>query len=652
MGAKAQGIQDSVFTIPIVDINAKYIFKKEDAGMTKTLVDSMVLVQKISQSLSSLLSENTPVFIKSKGRGALATASFRGTAPSHTQVQWNGLNINSPMTGMVDFSLIPIYFIDDLSLEHGGASIASQSGGLGGVINLGNQVRWDDPFEFKYIQTIGSYHTYNEFLSLGFGNKKFQSKTRVYLNQSRNDFTFINRHNFDKIDPVTGNFIHPKDTNKLADYTKYGLLQELYWKPNNSNVFSVRYWGQFADRSLPRVISYEGPVDSNINNQVDVDHRGIVDWKHYGKKSKLVVKAGGAKKSLDYTLKNQVGGDGAKCAIDSKSTSYQLQNSVDYNYDFTETLSLNSSASWSKSWVDTHESVKKTGYNKDRESVSLFASLSKGLWDRVNVTAQARQEWQDYDALDAIWFSGFDFRVFQDYNLILKGNVSRNYHAPTLNDLYWQPGGNPNLKPEDGYTYEVGLEDYWSNTKTTFKWDVTAYYSDIDNWIIWIPSVKGFWEPRNVKNVISKGVEVNTTLTGQMNYFRYKLKATYAYTSSVNYEKSDVWGDESYGKQLVYIPLHSANFLAKVDFKNFFVSYQYNFFSERFTTTSNNVSIRRWLYPYHMNDLSLGVNLYKKRDRYVQLKCEVFNLFNEVYHSVLYSPMPKRNYEVTLLLKL
>ncbi len=33
----------------------------------------------------------------------MATASMRGTAPSHTKVTWNGMSLNSPMLGMVDF---------------------------------------------------------------------------------------------------------------------------------------------------------------------------------------------------------------------------------------------------------------------------------------------------------------------------------------------------------------------------------------------------------------------------------------------------------------------------------------------------------------------------------------------------------------------
>ena len=135
----SQGIRDSVFRIEGVSVAAERIFVKEQAGMKQTQVDTTVLQNKAVLSLSDLLSENTSVFIKNHGRGALATASFRGTAASHTQVNWNGISINSPMAGMVDFSLIPVYLIDELNLKHGPASLADGVGGIGGSINLYNR---------------------------------------------------------------------------------------------------------------------------------------------------------------------------------------------------------------------------------------------------------------------------------------------------------------------------------------------------------------------------------------------------------------------------------------------------------------------------------------------------------------------------------
>ena len=43
----------------------------------------------------------------------------------------------------------------------------------------------------------------------------------------------------------------------------------------------------------------------------------------------------------------------------------------------------------------------------------------------------------------------------------LKASGARSYRAPTMNDLYWnemlRPSGNPDLRPETGYTGELGV---------------------------------------------------------------------------------------------------------------------------------------------------------------------------------------------------
>lgn len=645
----SQGIRDSVFLIQQVEVSADRIFMKEEAGMKETKVDSLVLSGKINLSLSELLSENTSVFIKSHGRGALATASFRGMAASHTQVNWNGININTPMAGMVDFSLIPVYIIDDLNLKHGTASIADRSGGLGGSINISNSVNWNKKFHFKYLQGIGSYKSFDEFLHIGVGNKKLQIQTRLYHNYSKNNYSFINR-GIGNIDPQTGEVVNPLDTNDNADYTKYGILQELYYRPDYKNIVSVKYWGQWADRTIPRATSYEGPDNSNLNNQKDTDHKLVLDWKHFTNKSKLILRSGYSGKQLDYTLKNHVPGLGLIPAIYSESTQKSFLNSISFSYMFNEKLSIESNLDANLHDVISRDSVQKTGYEQQRFELSYFLAVRKNFADRFNINLMIRQDWIDEKLVPLVPFLGFDFRIIKEKELFLKGNIARNYHQPSLNDLYWQPGGNPDLLPEEGISYEIGLEYLTKINNHILKTELTAYRSDIDNWIIWIPSYKGYWEPRNIKKVLSQGIELNLQVNGNIGKVVYKASGTYAYTSSINYGDPLVWGDESYGKQLVYVPLHSGNFLINLSYKHFFISYQYNFYSERFTTSSNDIARRDWLYPYFMNDIIIGKEIQVKKLAF-SLEFKVYDIFNETYHSILYRPMPGRNYLLLFMIK-
>ena len=646
----SQGIQDSVFQIDGVEVRAERIFVKEQAGMKETEIDSVIFKDKVNLSLSDLLSENTAVFIKNHGRGALATASFRGTAASHTRVNWNGIIINSPMAGMVDFSLIPVYIIDELNLKHGSASMADQSGGIGGSINIQNSVNWDNRSKIKYVQGIGSYRTFDEFFHVETGKEKVRIKTRLYHNYSKNDYTFINR-GIGTLDPETGEIIHPLDTNDNAAYSRYGVLQEIYYRPGSNHVFSLKYWGQQSDRTIPRATSYEGPDNSNLNNQSDTDHKVVVDWKYYGQQSKLLLRSGYSGKQLDYTQKNQVPGLGLIPIIYSVSSQKSFINTLSYSRELNPGLSIESAVNINLHDVISHDTVNKTGYQQQRFELSLFLAMRKSFADRLNINLMVRQDWVDQDRVPFVPFLGFDFRLIREMDLVLKGNIARNYHQPSLNDLYWQPGGNPALLPEQGFSVEAGLEYQLLFRQQHFKTELTLYKSDIDNWILWIPSYKGYWEPRNIKRVLSKGVEFNARLQGNLNRLKYTLAGTYAYTSSVNYGDPLAMGDESYGKQLVYIPLHSGNLMVNLSFKTYFITYQHNSYSERFTTSSNDPTRRDWLYPYFMNDLMAGKKLQLKGFSFTA-EVKIYNLFNETYHSILYRPMPGRNYHLVIMINI
>ena len=150
-------------------------------------------MKNIAVSMADALTFNTPVFVKQYGRATLSTVSFRGTGPSHTQVTWNGMRINNPMLGMTDFSMIPSYFIDDASLLHGTSSVSETGGGLGGLVKLSPAPAAADGFGLQYIQGIGMFRTFDEFLRLTWGDERWQVSTRAVYQSSANDYKYRNR---------------------------------------------------------------------------------------------------------------------------------------------------------------------------------------------------------------------------------------------------------------------------------------------------------------------------------------------------------------------------------------------------------------------------------------------------------------------------
>jgi outer membrane cobalamin receptor len=623
-----------------VVIHAERIFDKETAGGKETHVDSLVLKENINHTLSELLSENTSVFIKAYGRGSMATASFRGTAPSHTQVLWNGMSINSPMLGMVDFSLLPVYFIDDLSLKHGGASTEDIGGALGGSISINNKPDWNNKLSARYVQGVGSFSTTEEFTQVDFGKRTFQSKTRAYYTHSRNDFPFINDSDIQK----------PRVRNRNAAYTMYSAMQELYGMIGSRDLLSAKAWYHSAERSIPKLNSNASPDDTNINLQTDKTWRVHSAWDHHYANGAITTSVGLNDQHLDYYLYNNINGQGLDAAIYSISRATSWVSRAQLRHDFSSYSSFTFSANYNIHSVHTSDSVKKTGYETDRKELLLYAGYHQNFFDRLNIRASLRQDRVADTFIPLIPYVGFDFKVWKDRPFFLKGNVTRNYHVPTLNDLYWQPGGNPLLRPEQGITQELTMVYVHKTKHAALESQLTGFYSDITDWILWVPNFKGYWEPHNVKKVLSRGIEFSAKSTFLLGQFRLTVNGGYAFTRSTNEGETTAPGDKSQGKQLMYIPIHSGNAFFNIRYKSYSLTWQHNAYSKRFTTSSNNRDPNADLPDYFMNQVYVTKEFAWKQLAF-ETQLKVYNLFDEYYRSVLGRRMPGRNCMLLLMIR-
>lgn len=88
--------------------------------------------------------------------------------------------------------MIPSYFIDDASLFHGTSSVNMTGGGLGGLVKLATVPAHQQGFGVQYVQGIGSFSTFDEFLRLSYGDKHWQISTRAVYQSSPNDYKYRN----------------------------------------------------------------------------------------------------------------------------------------------------------------------------------------------------------------------------------------------------------------------------------------------------------------------------------------------------------------------------------------------------------------------------------------------------------------------------
>ena len=646
-----------VHPIPEVTIVGRRPIK--EIGIQQTKFDSVALKENIALSMADVLAFNSSIFVKSYGRATLSTVAFRGTSPSHTQVTWNGMRINNPMLGMTDFSMIPSYFIDDASLLHGTSSVNETGGGLGGSVKLATKPADARGFGLQYIQGIGSFGTFDEFLRLTYGDDRWQLSTRAVLSASPNDYKYRNRDKkeniYDEEKHIIGQY-YPTERNRNASYRDLHLLQEVYYNTGRGDRFGLNAWYVDSDRDLPMLTTSYADEQLFENTQRERTFRSVLTWDHLRSDWKIGARAGYIHTWMGYDYKNDLGNGTmapmtrSRSRIDTFYGQAEGEYSISSRWLFTASLTahqhLVESADKNIIRQDGHTAV--VGYDKGRIELSGALSAKWRPVERFGLSLVLREElygtvWSP--VIPALFLDGV---LSKRGNLVAKASVSRNYRFPTLNDLYFLPGGNPDLKKESGWTYDAGLSFAVGEAgKYRLTGSATWFDSHIDDWILWLWTVKGFLSPVNIKDVHAYGVELHADLSAALSeQWKLDLDATYSWTPSINVGEPLTEGDRSIGKQLPYIPEHSATLTAQLAWRSWSLLYKWCCYSRRYTLTSNAKTLTGGqLMPYYMSNLTLGRE-FALRWADLSLKGSVNNLLNEEYISVLSRPMPRINFEV------
>ena len=424
-----------------------------NVGTTMTTLDTLTLRETVVNSIADVLAQNTPIFIKSYGRGSLATASFRGTAPSHTQVLWNGMKLNSPTLGMVDFSMIPSFFIDKGSLYHGASSVGVVGGGLGGAVALDTKYTPGlDGVKLNFIQGISSFSTYDEFLRVQYGNEKFQSSTRFYYANAKNDFPYVN---FNKRNDDGS---YPIEHNKNGSYRYLHLLQEFYWKGQNNNRFGFTGWFLDSKRGVPMLNVNYREEDESKNEQDETTIRLVGSWDRYSEQWSLSAKAGYSYSNMLYTYKGENGTDELVEMIHSLSRVHTGYAQFSADWYLSDKWMFRANANVNLNAVNSYDKYDKTGYDKQRVEASIFATAKYRPVPRLSLALDLREEsyGRKFTPIIPAFFA--EYILWPKAGLVVKGSIARNFRYPSLNDLYFLPGGNDSLNCERGFTYDGGIE--------------------------------------------------------------------------------------------------------------------------------------------------------------------------------------------------
>jgi len=599
----AQSI-DTTLQFQTVEINAprQQSFK---TGIKNTNLDAFQKLANATQDLATTLTLNTPIFIKNYGPGRLATTAIRGASAAQTAVIWNGFNLNSPMLGQTDFSLIPTFFMDEIGVQYGSNSTAWGSGAIGGSIILANKNQFDQGWQGEWSSSSGSFDNFFNGLGVGYSTTSFSSTTKVFYQSGQNDFPIFNGR--------TDRLPH-------SEINKWGVLQKNGFKLKENQQIDLNVWYQTTNRNLPPNLVQR----RSVAEQEDESLRTTLNWKYIGQQSILQIRSGLFYDRLFF--QDEV------ASIDARSRTWTTSNEIEW----TKTLSKNHSINIGGNYVFLK--AKSTGYDQLDPTQNRVAIFAMYRWKNTNekwtTQLSLRQEWVDGVATPFIPALGFSGQLYD--NLSLNGNISKSYRVPTFNDLFWQSQGNQSLLSEDGWNQELGLiytiNKYW-------ELETTAYNRTIDNWILWQPE-NGVWRPNNLLKVWSRGVENKLIWQKKINKWLLNFSMQYELTFSTN-RKGVNENDASVDKQLIYVPKHQWNASLQANWRDWTFSVYHLYTGKVFTLSDNS----DFLPAYHLDHFAVF-----KKIKIRKVRGDVFgkvnNIFGVNYQVIAQFPMPLQNYEL------
>ncbi len=611
--------QDTVVELSQVQISASRL-NTFSTGLKIISIDNMTLETKKFDNLDEIISRETPLYIKSYGQGGLATIAFRGTAATHTGIYWNGIQLNPPNIRQFDLSLAPAAYFNSIQILSGGSGSLFGSGNIGGSIHLNNETEFGKGLTVGAGLFAGSFQDYGILAKATASGEKFYSSTTLLYKTSENDFPYTN---------LSGEKVRQQN----ASYQHYGLMQDLYWQIHSKWLVGASVWMQSNEREIPATMVSK----PSLASQEDQSLKSIFSLKNIHRKGYSSMKLALFHDNLHYQDPESL----IENDRDSKIiTDKYLTEFIDNRQLFSNT-SLNTGINYS------HEVGESNNYNGrvSQNQFGLFASLlqyfPKIQW-RVNLNL--RQDLIEDYAVPFTPALGLEGRIWKF--LFGKVNFSRNFRIPSFNELYWIPYGNTELEPEKSWNEEASLVARIGKKtdKHSSEFTATFFNSNVTNWIIWVPSGNN-WQPENIREVWSRGFEFTGNSLIQIKRFVMKVNEGYTYARSTN-ENKVYSSDNSYKKQLIYIPVHRLFLNLNLSGYNFLFNYNFTLTGQRYTTSDNKQSLP-W---YSLHNLTLVKNFNIQKE-IIGIQFDINNLWNENYQAIEYYPMPGRSYKVSVNFK-
>ncbi|HPE78303.1 MAG TPA: TonB-dependent receptor [Draconibacterium sp.] len=575
-------------------------------------------------NLEQLLSRTLPISFKTDA-GGLSTIHIRGTAASHTSVNFGGIDINSLTLGQSNMSVVPLYLFDEVGVQFGSSSSVNGSGNIGGAIHLGLKNNWTTGFKAETRAAHGSFGEQLYGTKLFLGNGKFESVTRAYYYYKTNNFSFTNPNYRDFENQV----FEIEDTQHNANVENMGLLQEFNYKFAENNFIVFRGWFEENDR-LNQQNMQTNLSQPDFKEKYDDKHVRL--WAEYKNKTKQLK----YQLSGGYVFDNSVFNSNSADSIQTQSFIGEAFAEHDYSKNGSYKIGAKATRIYPKVYTYSNDL-------KFEDRIDFYASYYHRFFNKLTASVNLRQGFVTDYKVPFTPAVGLNFLAFskEKYVLNFNGNIAKSYRVPTFNDRFWIPGGNPDLKPEKGMNYELGTKFSYCDEDISGNIKVNAFYMNINDWILW-KNGGSFWYAQNVQNVESKGFEIMTDFTHKLWVLETVSGINYSYTSTQRIESLS--STNALFRQLEYVPMHSFNFFSTSTCKNLDFTIDGNYTGSQFTDEE----VRNILDAYFLLNFSAGYRLKLNSTNNFKITGMINNLLDTDYQANWGYAMPGISYRLSL----
>jgi len=576
-------------------------------GYSDWKADTLLIRLMPSATVSDWLEQQGGLTLRTYGLGGLSTPAGRGSGSAQTAVLWDGFQLTSPMNGISDLALLPLFLLDDNRVQQGGSVANFGSGAIGGALHLSQSSPKKN--QLRIFLEHGSFGQWGAGFRADKLLKSSAHSIRVFGRAAQHDFPYRNLARFGA----------PEEKLANAALTAFGAVLSSGFTVTKTDSLTLKLWYQRYSREIPPAMVQQRSVAIQGDEAVRLQWR----WRHTGPIAAVEFR------QLTSLESNRFVDSIANLNEDHRF--FGLVTEAEWHG-----LTI---SSWAFSAVLHHSYYQAWSPAFDNSPVqNRFAGIGKVGYKghRLSIQLAARQEWLNGRLVPFTPNLGLEWQLSRHWKLY--GNAGRSFRLPTLNDLYWVPGGNPNLRPELGWQAEAGVQlelekDVWFQ-----RYRVGLYRQQLNDWIIWLPGPSGFWTPENLLEVRGRGIEANLHQRWVFGKSTIRFEADYAWVQS-QHSRVAAGQENRLNKQLIYIPEHQLRARLWYERAQGYIGIIWNGTGLRYVQADHS----EWLDAYAVSRVN-AARRFSTRKIQGTVGVQLINLFDAEYQAIQWRPMPGRHY--------